>query len=93
LLEVNAAVGGSVSSDSRPVTLHLPAIRSAAPCALTIQTIAKEKPMKKLLIVIALSLLGVSVSALAECEKDGKKYKTGDKVGPFTCMPDGKWSR
>ena len=49
--------------------------------------------MKKLLVVIALSLLGFSLSASAECEKDGKKYQTGDKVGPFTCLPDGKWGR
>jgi hypothetical protein len=49
--------------------------------------------MKKLLVVIALSLFGISLSAIADCEKDGKKYKTGDKVGPFTCLPDGKWGR
>jgi len=49
--------------------------------------------MKKLLLVLALIFAGVSVSAFADCEKDGKKYKTGDKVGPFTCMPDGTWKR
>ena len=29
----------------------------------------------------------------ADCHHDGKSYKTGERVGPFVCMPDGTWSR
>jgi hypothetical protein len=49
--------------------------------------------MKKLALLIFVTFFAASVSAATECEKDGKKYKNGDKVGPFTCMPDGTWKR
>lgn len=53
----------------------------------------KEYIMKKLMFAILVTFFAASLSAAAECERDGKKYKTGDKVGPFTCMPDGTWKR
>lgn len=49
--------------------------------------------MKKRMLAVLLMLFAASLNAAAECERDGKKYKTGDKVGPFTCMPDGTWKR
>ena len=49
--------------------------------------------MKKLVLMVFLACVAASASAATECEKDGKKYKNGDKVGPFTCMPDGTWKR
>ncbi len=49
--------------------------------------------MKKLVLMVFMVLFAASVSAATECEKAGKKYKNGDKVGPFTCMPDGTWKR
>lgn len=29
--------------------------------------------------------------ARADCDYEGQQYKTGEKVGPYVCMPDGKW--
>jgi hypothetical protein len=53
----------------------------------------RRSAVKGLFVVISVLLLGYSFSALAVCEKDGKQYQTGDKVGPFTCMADGTWKR
>lgn len=41
---------------------------------------------------IAAQLL-VVLPARADCEYEGKKYKTGETVGPYVCMPDGKWQQ
>ncbi len=49
--------------------------------------------MKRIFGALAVVLFALSFNAFADCEKEGKKYKTGDKVGPFTCMPDGSWKR
>ena len=49
--------------------------------------------MRIYLAVVPVVLLVLSTSAFAVCQKDGKTYKTGEKVGPFTCMNDGSWRR
>lgn len=49
--------------------------------------------MKTLQGILLALLLSVGSSAIADCQRDGRTYRPGDKVGPFTCMPDGKWRR
>jgi hypothetical protein len=49
--------------------------------------------MKTLLVVLSVLLFSLSTSVFAVCDKGGRTYKTGDKVGPFTCMADGSWRR
>ncbi len=49
--------------------------------------------MKTCLCIVSVLLFGLSSSVFAVCEKDGRAYQTGDKVGPFTCMADGSWQR
>ncbi|MEO6021775.1 MAG: hypothetical protein ABIP64_01380 [Burkholderiales bacterium] len=49
--------------------------------------------MKSLSISILCMWLACSLSALADCVKDGHTYKTGERVGPFICTADGTWKR
>ena len=49
--------------------------------------------MKTLFAVMSVLLFGFSTSVFAVCQKDGRTYQTGDKVGPFTCMADSSWRR
>jgi hypothetical protein len=36
--------------------------------------------------------LFVAKPAKADCKTpDGRAFATGDKVGPYVCMPDGTW--
>ena len=44
------------------------------------------------LVSIVTFTLTVSV-AYADCYFDGQRYRTGERVGPFVCMPDGTWRR
>lgn len=32
-------------------------------------------------------------SASADCYHDGKKYKTGERVGAYVCTADGTWQK
>ena len=49
--------------------------------------------MKTLSVSILCMLLACSLSAFADCVKDGRSYKTGERVGPFICTADGTWKR
>ena len=49
--------------------------------------------MKALFAILSLLLFFVSTTAFADCVMDGQKYRTGERVGPYTCMPDGRWRR
>ena len=49
--------------------------------------------MKTLMTVLSVLIFGLSTAAFADCTRDGRTYKTGDKVGPFTCMANGSWKR
>ncbi len=48
--------------------------------------------MKSLTYIILLVISLVSTSSYADCISDGKKYKQGDRVGPFVCE-NGRWVR
>jgi|KBSMisStandDraft_5_1062788.scaffolds.fasta_scaffold03234_4 hypothetical protein len=37
--------------------------------------------------------LAISLSAFADCTRDGRVYRTGDRLGPFICTADGTWKR
>ncbi len=49
--------------------------------------------MKTIISLISLLLFGLSTSAYAVCNMDGKTYQAGQKSGPYTCMADGSWRR
>lgn len=39
-------------------------------------------------------LLAVWVApALADCQANGRKYRSGDVVGDYQCQPSGEWER
>jgi hypothetical protein len=43
--------------------------------------------------VAIVSQLFVVLPARADCDYEGTTYQTGEKVGPYVCMPDGKWQQ
>jgi hypothetical protein len=49
--------------------------------------------MKALITIAMVVMFGMSAAAWANCVRDGRPYKTGERVGPFTCMADGQWRR
>jgi hypothetical protein len=49
--------------------------------------------MKTFLIFLSVSIFSISTAAFAVCVRDGKTYQTGDQVGPYICLPNGKWQK
>ena len=42
-------------------------------------------------LVAIVAQLFVALPARADCTLDGVVYRTGEKMGPYICMPDGSW--
>lgn len=43
-------------------------------------------------IIAIISMIGyLALPALGTCIYEGQTYQTGDRVGPYVCMPDGSW--
>jgi hypothetical protein len=41
---------------------------------------------------LTISTIGfLALPTWADCVYEGQTYKTGDRVGPYVCMPDGSW--
>jgi len=43
--------------------------------------------------LIGLFLAAWVAPALADCQANGRRYRTGDIVGDYQCQPDGGWKR
>lgn len=61
------------------------------------KTPTNNQTLNKLLFLLVylatvISTIGLLASpARAECVYEGQTYQTGDRVGPYVCMPDGSW--
>ena len=49
-----------------------------------------HRVIRTLVVALAVSF---GSSAGATCFYNGGEYATGTRVGPFQCMPDGRWAR
>jgi hypothetical protein len=43
--------------------------------------------------LVGLFLAAWVAPALADCQANGRRYRTGDIVGDYQCQPDGGWKR
>lgn len=49
--------------------------------------------MKTIYSTLFALLTSFATSAFADCVMDGNTYRTGQRVGPYTCLPDGSWRK